>query len=85
MKTNKELLIQLLSETNNEDIGLTTIKVESVIRSMERSSPGSTRGFYKEFNQEEVESVLKGMRLQQTLIADWIDWQLNRMLPPSLG
>jgi len=84
MRSNKELLIQVLSEENKESIEVTTLKVEAVIRLMERSSQGSTRGFYKEFSQEEAESVLKGMRLQQTLIADWIDWQLKRMWLPNL-
>ena len=78
--TNKDLLIQVLSEGTNECTAILNIKVNAIIHGMEKTKPGSTQGFYKEFSQQEAEIVLNGMRRQQLEIVDWFEGQFCRVM-----
>lgn len=78
--TNKELLIQILSEGTNQCRAELHIKVNVIMHGMEKTKPGSTQGFYKEFNQEEAEIVLQGMRQQQSAIIEWFEGQFYQVM-----
>jgi len=82
MLTNKDLLIQLLSEITTENKELVSLKASVIVRWMEKSKPGSAKRFCLEFSQAEAEIRLQRMRLYQSEILAWFEWKFDQAIHP---
>jgi len=80
--TNKDLLIQLLSEGSTENKELVSLKAAVIFRWMEKSKPGSAKRFCLEFSQEEAQIRLQRMRSYQSEILAWFEWQFDQAIHP---
>lgn len=77
--TNKDLLIQLLSEGTGESKALVTLRVNLVMRALEEQQAGSTAAFHKYFSPAQATITLQQMHQQQEEIIDWFTWQYQQI------
>jgi hypothetical protein len=76
--TNKELLIQLLCDVTELSVINITTKVNLIIEAEEKNDPASTKGYYKNFSQEEAARILAMMHEDRRQIVKWFLFAYNR-------
>lgn len=77
--TNRDILIQFLSEATGEKKATVRLNVHLVMRAMENENAGSTAAFHKDFSEEEAKNILADMRQRQAQIVDWFTRRVQQL------